>query len=84
MRAAARWGREVWTVQAGVKTDRIQLDKIVRKRIEFARRHSGEVPVVTMNTIDKLLDTHGADIRAIERRLYDLFQSLERPCNVEM
>lgn len=79
-----RWGREVWTVQAGVNTDRIQLDKIVRKRIEFARRHAGEVPVVTMNTIDKLLDTHGADIRAIERRLYDLFQSLERPCNVEM
>jgi len=83
-RELTKWGREVWTVQAGIKTDRIQLDKIVRKRIEFARRQAGEVPVVTMNTIDKLLDKYGADIRAIERRLYDLFQLLEGPCNVEM
>lgn len=79
-----KWGREVWTVQAGLKTSQIQLDKIIRKRIEFARRHSGEVPVVTMNTIDKLFDKYGSDIRAIEWHLYDLFQSLERPSNVEM
>ena len=77
-------GRKVWTIQAGIKTDRIQLDKIVRKRIEFARRQAGEVPVVPMNTIDKLLYKFGADIRAIEGCLYDLLQSLEGPCNVEM
>ena len=58
-------GRKVWTIQAGIKTDRIQLDKIVRKRIEFARREAGEVPVVPMNTIGKLLYKYGADIRAI-------------------
>ena len=83
-RQLQRMGRDVKTVQAGDKTDRQQLDKLVRQRIEFARRDPGPVPTVPLATIDQLLDQHGDDIRAIEGHLYDLFQHLERPCHVEM
>lgn len=83
-RQLAQCGRDVWTLQAGLKTNRKQLDEIIRKRIEFARRETGTVPVVPMTSIDKLLIQHGCDIRAIEGHLYDLFQSLESPSNVEM
>ena len=83
-RQLQRLGRDVKTIMAGHKTDRQRLDKILRQRIEFARRNPGPLPTVPLATIDKLLDQHGDDIRAIEGHLYDLFQHLERPCHVEM
>ena len=83
-RQLQRVGRDVKTVMAGDKTDRQRLNKILCQRIEFARRDPGPLPTVPLATIDKLLDQHGDDIRAIEGHLYDLFQHLERPCHVEM
>ena len=83
-RQLQRLGRTVKTVPAGEKTNRQQLEKILHRRIEFARRDPGPVPSIPLTTIDKLLDQHGDDIRAIEGHLYDLFQDLEKPSHVEM
>ena len=83
-RQLQRSGRDVKTVMAGEAINAQRLDKILRRRIEFARRDKGPIPEVPITTIDKLLEKYGDDLRSIENHLYFLFQDLENPCHVKI
>ncbi|MFP6621593.1 MAG: hypothetical protein VB877_19770 [Pirellulaceae bacterium] len=83
-RQLQRLGRDVKTIEAGEGTNAARLDQVFHRRIEFARRDPGPVPSIPMNTIHHLLAQHGDDLRAMEGRLYERFQELEKPCHVQM
>ena len=83
-RQLQRLGRDVKTIEAGEGTNAARLDQVFHRRIEFARRDSGPVPSIPMNTIHQLLAQHGDDLRAMEGHLYERFQELEKPCHVQM
>jgi hypothetical protein len=53
-----------------------KLEQIVQKRLEWARRSVGDLPSVPTGLLQKLLNQHSDDIRAIEDALYVWFQSL--------
>ncbi len=53
------------------------LQKIFQKRIEFARRGSGDIPMISKETIRALKSQHQDDIRAIENSLYFQFQTMD-------
>jgi hypothetical protein len=59
----------------GLDTGRLRT--IFDKRIAWARRGSGEVPGITDDALEALIDRHGDDLRSIEDVLYSIFQSLE-------
>lgn len=61
-----------------------RLRAIVARRIEWARRGPGPVPVVSDAALQTLLDRHASDVRAIEGRLYESFQSLQEPGDVQV
>jgi len=76
-------GRPLRTVRAGgVTPDR--LGEILRRRVEWARRGPGPVPRVPAESVRRLIARHGDDLRAIEGFLYDVFQELEEPRNVQV
>lgn len=79
-----RAGREVTTIEVGGQLDANRLQQLLERRIEFARRGEGSVPRVTRKAIDHLLLKFGNDVRAMEGRLYEVFQTLTEPCDVEM
>ncbi len=80
---SAAAGRPLRTVRAGdVTPDR--LEEILRRRIEWARRGPGPVPRVPAEAVGRLIGRHGGDVRAIEGRLYDVFQELEEPRDVQV
>ena len=79
-----RAGREVTTIEVGGLLDAGQLQKLLERRIELARRGEGSVPRVTRETIDHLLLEFGNDIRAMEGWLYEVFQNLTEPGDVEV
>jgi len=83
-RQLRRLGRDIKTIEAGEGTNAERLDQVFQRRIEFARRAPGPVPTIPMNTIHQLLAQHGDDLRAMEGHLYEQFQSLEKPCHVQM
>ena len=56
-----------------------RLRAILARRIEWARRGPGPVPVVSDASLQALLDRHASDVRAIEGHLYESFQSLRSP-----
>jgi len=59
----------------GITVDK--LDRIIRRRIEWARRSPGPVPVVTRPEIERLIRDYKDDLIAIFNRLYDQFQAME-------
>jgi hypothetical protein len=61
-----------------------KLARIVSLRIEAARRNPGPLPTLSHASLSKLLLQFGDDLRAMEGYLYDRFQSLEAPCDVEL
>lgn len=61
-----------------------KLARILSLRIEAARRNPGPLPTLTHASLSKLLLQFGDDLRAMESYLYDRFQSLEAPCDVEL
>lgn len=81
-REAERAGLRVETVRAGAADegrDPVELlAAIVRRRIEWAQRGPGAVPEISRETLAALVAEHGDDLRAIEDRLYDRLQTLER------
>lgn len=81
-RQLRRFGRHVITVHVGEKMAPEVLTQIVQRRIEFARRQAGAVPKLTPQTIARLIETYGDDVRAIEGHLYNVFQQLEEPGDV--
>lgn len=60
------------------------LSAIVDARIEAARGAPGPVPRIGRGALAHLIARHGDDVRAIEHHLYDVFQSLEGPIDVEL
>ena len=54
-----------------------QLDRIIRRRIEWARRSAGPVPEVTFPEVQRLIRDYGDDVSTILRVLYEKFQAME-------
>lgn len=79
-----RADREVTTIEVGGRLDASRLQRLLERRIEFARRGEGAVPRVTRGAIDRLLLEFGNDVRAMEGRLYEVFQTLTEPGDVEV
>ncbi len=61
-----------------------KLAGIVDRRIGWARRGPGPVPRVPPDTLVRLLDRHGDDLRAIEGALYEAFQRVAEGTDVEL
>jgi hypothetical protein len=62
-----------------------QLRAIVDKRIHWARRSADQpVPRLSDTAIAALIARYGDDLRAIEYRLYEVFQGLNDVCEVEV
>jgi hypothetical protein len=61
-----------------------RLQAIVERRIAWARRGPGPVPVVPERTLRELIARHGAQLRAIEGSLYDAIQAMKEPGHVEV
>jgi hypothetical protein len=79
-----RAGREVTTIEVGGRLGTSRLQQLLERRIEFARRGEGTVPHVTRKAIDNLLLRFGNDVRGMEGRLYEVFQTLTEPSDVEV
>jgi len=71
-----RAGFDVETVDVGGALDAARLREILNRRIEAARRGPGRLPQVTIETAHAMIGRFGDDVRAIQGRMYDLFQSL--------
>lgn len=69
-------------VLEGIDVDR--LERILSWRIEAARRGAGSLPRLSRQSVERLAERLGDDLRAMELHLYDVFQSLEAPCDVEV
>ena len=54
-----------------------QLDAIIRRRIEWARRGPGPVPAVTHAEIARFIQDYKDDLSAIFSQLYEKFQAME-------
>ncbi len=75
-------GKETITVHVkGITVD--QLDRIIRRRIEWARRSPGPVPVVTLPEIEQLIREFHDDLSAILSRLFEKFQAMEEITNAD-
>jgi hypothetical protein len=53
------------------------LEKMVARRMEWARRGPGPIPSVDEEALRSLLTRHGRDLRAIQSHLYDWCQQLD-------
>lgn len=53
------------------------LQRIFQLRIEFARRASGDVPIVSKETVKSLVARYHDDIRSMEASLYTRLQQME-------
>lgn len=58
--------------------------QVFNRRIEFSRRYAGDIPVIDVQIVDKLIKQFGDDIRAMEHCLYEKFQNMEKIENVKM
>ena len=76
-------GRALRTVRVDV-VGAARLRAIIDRRIEWARRGPGPVPIVDDAAIARLLARHGSDVRAIEGALYDAVQTMEEPGRVQV
>lgn len=75
--------RAVHTVAIG-GLDLPRLTRVVRRRIEAARRASGPLPMVPEPVLAALLAEFGDDLRAIEWALYERFQQRQEACLVQV
>ncbi|MCA9196554.1 MAG: hypothetical protein KDA87_03410 [Planctomycetales bacterium] len=81
-RSLERLGRRVITVQVGQETSVQHIHHILNQRIEWVRRQSGPVPQIRLETVQRLMQQFGPDIRSIQQALYEQFQSLQEICHV--
>jgi hypothetical protein len=61
-----------------------QIKQIFDRRIELARRNTGSLPNIDINTVRSLITKFNDDIRAMENHLYDVFQQLQEIGNVKV
>jgi hypothetical protein len=71
------------TVSVGT-VDKRRLCEIIERRIEWARRADGPAPSVSDAAVDALIAEHQDNLRAVEHHLYDVFQTLEEICHVQV
>jgi hypothetical protein len=83
-RQLRRAEREVTTVHVADQLTPERLGEIVERRVEAARRGPGQVPRVPLAGLGALLARFGDDLRGIEHHLYERFQALEEPCDVQV
>lgn len=76
-------GCSLRTWRAGV-VDPERLGEILRRRIEWARRGPGPLPRVPPDVVRRLIQRFRDDLRAIEGFLYDVFQDLKGPVDVQV
>ncbi len=69
-------GFEVETVALSGTLRAQRLREMLNRRIDWARRSPGEVPVIALRTAETMIHRFGDNIRAIEWHLYEVFQSL--------
>ncbi len=77
-------GRVVTRVEVGELLTIERLDSIVSRRIDAARRGPGSTPRVPLSSLKLLVARYGDDVRSIEHHLYERFQALEEPCDVQV
>lgn len=76
-------GYQVHSVWVSLK-DEGMLNIALTRRIEFARRSEGPIPTLSSESIRRLQNSFGDDIRAMESCLYERFQSMKEPGDVEV
>jgi hypothetical protein len=76
-------GHPLRTVHVGA-ADVGRLRAIVERRIEWARRGPGDVPVIPDHVLAQLTAAHGSNLRATLWTLYDAVQRMEAPGHVEV
>lgn len=81
-RELAEAGFEVETVTLSGALVPETLHAMLNRRIEWARRGPGDLPRITLETAESLIGRFGDNVREIEWRLYELFQSLPEIRNV--
>lgn len=54
-----------------------QLQKVVERRLEWARRGPGALPLIGKDVISGLFRNYGPDLESIQSDLYDHYQQLE-------
>jgi hypothetical protein len=73
----ARAGFEVRSVKIQELVTVGQLQEVVERRLQWARRGPGPIPGIGRDTLAGLFRRYGPDLRAIQSDLYDHFQKLE-------
>lgn len=56
--------------------DKIKLQQIFQKRINFAKRSNSEIPKISLVKVRSLIKSYGDNIRAMEEVLYDWIQEM--------
>ncbi len=69
-------GIETRTVRLADELGLPRLERMVERRLEWARRGPGPLPAVEEGTLSSLLALHGPDLKAIQSDLYDRYQKL--------
>lgn len=76
-------GVPVQTLRVG-GIDVERLARILDRRLEWARRGPGPLPRFGCDACSRLIERFGDNLRAIEDYLYEVFQRLREPCDVEV
>ena len=82
-RALQALGFSVRTIQIGISNP-TRLKQVFEKRLEWSRKNSGPLPVITTKTTGRLIERFGDDIRAMEAALYDSIQAMGELGHVEV
>lgn len=67
--------RPMRTVRLNRPVTPARLERIVTRRLEWARREPGPLPRPAASTLEALIAAHRGDIRAIEGALYERYQA---------
>ncbi len=73
--------RPVRTVRLDQPVTAGKLERMVTRRLNWARREAGPVPTPDADTLAALIDQHRGDVRAIEGALYERYQRWEGPAD---
>ena len=79
-----RLGLRVTSVWPARLLDAEALERVFNRRVEAARRGPGPVPWVSRDTVKKLIQEHGEDVRAMELVLYEGIQRMREVGHVEV
>jgi len=78
-----RHGYQVITIKVST-SDPQMLQNILNRRIEYCRRGPDLIPVLTIEDVNFLKRRFKDDIRSMQSYLYDVFQHLDAPQNLQL